>query len=186
MPEEPVPMQGCPVPTCDAEPERTVVTTEPTKLTTQNMVHERVCVLPRAYTFDGEDEPQPAVFVTFHGDLEIEEPDTEPEDPANPTEEEVEAAIDEVAEENEEVADTIENARETVDAPDPDELTGNLAVLYDRVVELEVKENSAILGTLKGRMLDADVPPSEVAELADKLVERGYIVEIDDAVYKTA
>lgn len=193
MPEQLVPMQGCPVPACDDEPERTIVTTKPTKLTMQNITHERVCIYPRMHQFDSDSEPVPVVYVAFHGELEpieIEEPEPErpePEDPDNPTEEEIQEAIDHTrdgdGEYDEEIADAMENARE---APDPDELTGDLAVLYDRVVELETSEDSAVLGVLKGKMLDADVPPGEVAELADKLVERGYIVEIDDAVYKTA
>lgn len=212
MTEKLIPLQGCPLESCEAPVERALLTTEPTKLTMQNQVHERVCIAPGVH--------QEGVVIVYHGDLdpiEVEEPDpeierlrrererledevlgedepddapSEPEDPEEPTEAEIEDAIDDIregdGEHDEAVADAIEDAREEAGTPDPDELTGDLAVLYDKVVELEVRENSAILGTLKGQMLDADVAPSEVADLADKLVERGYLVEIEDAIYKTA
>lgn len=153
-------LEECPVDGCDAAVTIALVTTSPTRLKRQNLVHEAVCLKPTSH--DGE----PASYIVYHTDLTANGGAPEPDDDEGDEEDEV--------------------APEEAPGPDPSELTGEHRIVYNKIVEATPSGGTVKLGVLKGKCLDADIPPSRVGEVAEELVERGYVIENTDAVYKPA
>lgn len=144
MTTQQVEMESCPV--CSLEVGLAMVTTEGTKLTTQNMTQARTCLYPTM--IDGE----AGSYIIYHASLD-----------------ETQAAPGGDSE-----------SRGEQQAAD---LEGDLEYVWDRAIEATEGGTSTKRAEMAGLCSDV-IPPNELPEHLDELVNRGLLAEIDDAVYK--
>lgn len=178
MPDQRITLEGCPLETCDLPVDMAFRTTDGCKLTTQNLVHERVCITPTTMDVDGS--LQPAFVITYHNEL----------DPPAP---EFTAAS---AMDRGEVDAPLEVADEEVEAGDdgaPDEGADDpLAVLdglteFEKRIYLDVKgEGETTLAGIQGKMLDTGRSPGEIKASVNQLVSMGILDEVDEETYAVA
>lgn len=162
----------CPVPSCDEEVSLCLITTESTKLTTQNLTHERTCITPT--THDGE----PAIYIVYHEELAppADRLDT-PEYDSDPDPDEDSESDD--APRNDE--DLVEHINEA-DLPDPDDLEGDTRTVYRRLVQVTVDGSPVDVTVLAGKLITDDISPSACEDIADSLIEDGYAIETEDGL----
>lgn len=161
MPTKQADIDACPVDSCDAEVSKAYVTTDGTKLTTENMVQDRTCLHPT--TLDGE----PASYIVFHETLEPDhaEPDV-------PTEAEPEAKEEEDAEEAD---DDAEEADEEEDLKPISELSSDSKTVFRRVMENEPVSKSELAGTC----MNDGLSPNISKQIADALHRNGKLEKVD-------
>lgn len=153
MPTEKVPLQGCPVESCELTVGVAFKTTDGTKLTTSNMTQARTCLYPT--TLDGE----PASYIIFHDSLDD-------------TVEPVKAAE----------SDATDPADADADAPDPEELPPILEHVYATLKRQTTGGTPIEQGALAGKCIDHDIAPSDVHEAVDDLCERDLVAKTDDGL----
>lgn len=163
MPTREVDVDECPIEPCDQDVTIALITTEPTKLAKQNLVHDRICLVPTM------DDGEAATYIVYHTDADPTEPD-HPE-PADETDDD--GADD---------ADTSET--DDAPGPDPGELDGHQRAAYKRLYEETATGGSALLADLQGKLMDDDLSPDDVKTAMAELVEGGYVEEVTDAAYK--
>lgn len=183
MTDRKVELDECVLESCDQHPDLVIKSTDGTKLTTQNVTHARLCVLPTTMEVEegGETVTKPAAYYVFHKEVVREsggESESEPK-PEPDRETEPKPTSDPDPEPDPEP----ESTAETNDV-DPDDLDGNRKVVFDKIVEATVTKGSITIGELAGKCIDANLPPSAVHNVARGLAEDGYVAEVEDAVFK--
>ena len=186
-----VDLDGCPVTSCDLVPSKVVVTTEGTKLTTQNMVQAQTCLHP-TMTEVG-DEQVPASYIVFHDSLEDEQ--EQPECEVNVCDADADdgplADGYALCEEH----DT-DDARDLLDkrtergadeaggdeGPDPDDLPDKARKVFDRAYDELQGGGTITRAAFKGKCSDLDMSPEYISETTATLVDQGYLDEPEDAV----
>lgn len=181
----------CPVETCDLQVTQALVTTDGTKLTTQNMVQDRTCLHPTTVTVEGEDVP--GSYIVFH-DSRDETVDV-PECYAGSCEELAsETALEDgyplCDDHDTEEARSLYDDKQARDAqppspspePDPEELPGKADKVYERAIEATQGGETITLAAFKGRCSDLDVDPGYVSETVEMLVDKGYLAMPTDGV----
>lgn len=159
MPTKKTELDDCPVESCDAAVSHALVTTDGTKLTTNNMTQARTCLYPTE--LDGD----PASYIVFHDDLE--EGHAEPDVP-------VESTTDD-DDEREEQDD------EGGDSRDIEELGDDPKTVFRQIMETEPIDESS----LAGKCVKEGLSPTHVKGIADALYKGGHI-EKEDGKYVTA
>lgn len=162
-------LDACPVNSCDAAVSHAVVTTDGTKLTTQNMKQDRTCLHPT--THDGE----PASYIVFHDHLE--DGHAEPERVRDDADEQDE-------EEDGDDTSTTDGGDEHPGGQPADEidsLSDNSAVVYETVREKQPITES----TLAGQCVANNLSPTSVKGIAEALEKRGLLEDADDG-YRVA
>lgn len=152
----------CPRSECNHPIIDSFVTRDPFQIKHVNAVQYKTCVVPEV------DDSGPYVYVVFH-----DEPDTE-FTPASD--------LDEGTDEGEEPEEVVEAEPEPEPAADLSALTQFEEQIY---VFVDKQDGSAMLAEIAGHMVGAK-DRQAVDAAVERLVDEGYLDEIENGVYKTA
>lgn len=157
MPTKVTDLDACPVESCDASISHALVTTDGTKLTTENMTQDRTCLYPT--TLDGE----AASYIVFHDHLE--DGHAEPD-----------VRVEESEEDEPEDEDVGEETEEERPSKPLDKLGDNSKLVFRRVMENEPIGESA----LAGKCITDGLNPSHAKGIAEALHRGGHLKKVDE------
>lgn len=193
MTDEKVPLESCPREDCDEPIIEAFRTDRAFQLQRQNMIVDKWCVIPRNDPGTGE----AWVYVIRHGEVvgfktgsEVrkEEVTAADDDEEEDTTGELEGdtTTDELKESTADEDDDVETVEAEAESEDDDDSpdTDELSEFQKRIVRyVDKRDGSKKLAEVQGKFSHAERTPNEVKAAVSDLVARGYLTEIDDAVY---